>query len=250
LKERGAKVVFECQKPLLKLLADSKDIDELIAEGSELPAFDFHLPLLSVPRVLNTSLATIPAAVPYLFADAQLVDDWKHRLSNTSPQPPAPSPVLRIGINWHGRAGHVQAERRDIPLRCFTTLAALPDVHLFSLQKDGSQELASPAGKAIVDFGDKIDAKHGAFRDTAAIMMNLDLVITSDTSIAHLAGALGVPVWLPLPYVPDWRWLTQRSDSPWYPTMRLFRQRKAGDWEGVFSEIRAELENQVSSQAS
>src|SRR5207244_274801 len=127
----------------------------------------------------------------------------------------------------------------------FASLGSVPGVCLISLQKDGGKELATPAAKAIVDLGDQIDREHGAFMDTAAIMMNLDLVITSDTSIAHLAGALGVPVWVPLPLVTDWRWLTERSDSPWYPTMRLFRQRKAGDWESVFDEIRSALSERI-----
>jgi tetratricopeptide (TPR) repeat protein len=217
LKEVGAKVVFECQKPLMKLLASYRGIDRLVAEASELPEFDFHLPLLSVPRVLKTSLATIPGGVPYLFADAELIAYWRGQLAEMR--------GFKIGINWHGRAGHVQA------------------------QKDGGKELTAPAAKAIVDLGDQIDRQHGPFMDTAAIMKNLDLVITSDTSIAHLAGALGVPVWVPLPYVPDWRWLLERSDCPWYPTMRLFRQRKAGDWDRVFDEIRTALDNEISSKS-
>jgi tetratricopeptide (TPR) repeat protein len=244
LKEQGAQVVFECQKPLMKLLASYRHIDQLVAEGSELPAFDFHLPLLSVPRVQKTSLATIPGEVPYLFADAGLVDEWSEKLQEIrgrKSEVGRQSATFLIGINWHGRAGHVQAERRDIPLRHFAALAAMPGVCLISLQKDGGKELAAPAAKAIVDLGGQLDREHGPFMDTAAIMMNLDLVITSDTSIAHLAGALGVAVWVPLPLVPDWRWLTDRTDSPWYPTMRLFRQRQAGDWERVFEEIRAAL---------
>jgi len=238
LKEMGAKVVFECQKPLLKLLASYRGIDQLVAEGSEPPEFDFHLPLLSVPRVLKTSLATIPGGVPYLFANPELVAYWRVQLAETR--------GFKIGINWHGRAGHVQAERRDIPIHYFASLTMLPAVRLMSLQKDGGKELSAPAAKAIVNLGDQIDREHGAFMDTAAIMMNLDLVITSDTSIAHLAGALGVPVWVPLPYVPDWRWLLERSDSPWYPTMRLFRQKKLGDWDRVFDEIRTALDDEIS----
>jgi tetratricopeptide (TPR) repeat protein len=229
LKEMGAKVVFECQKPLMKLLASYRGIDLLVAEGSELPEFDFHLPLLSVLRVLKTSLVTIPRGVPYLFANPELVAYWRGQLAEMR--------GFKIGINWHGRAGHVQAERRDIPIRYFASLAMLPAVRLLSLQKDGGRELTAPAAKAIVDLGDQIDREHGAFMDTAAIMKLVDLVVTSDTAIAHLAGGLGVPVWLATAYAPDWRWMTGREDSPWYPTMRLFRQTKVGQWEDVFDRM-------------
>jgi tetratricopeptide (TPR) repeat protein len=241
LKEMGAKVVLECPKPLLELLASYRAIDRLVAEGDQLPAFGFHVPLLSVPRVLKTLLTTIPGGVPYLFANSELIAYWRGQLAETR--------GFKIGINWHGRAGHVQAERRDIPIHYFASLTMLPVVRLMSLQKDGGKELTAPAAKAIVNLGDQIDREHGAFMDTAAIMKNLDLVITSDTSIAHLAGALGVPVWVPLPYVPDWRWLLERSDSPWYPTMRLFRQRKLGDWDRVFDEIRTALNDEISSKS-
>jgi hypothetical protein len=132
------------------------------------------------------------------------------------------------------------------------SLARLPGIRLITLQKEGREELElateknamaapGPAGASMCCVEDDIDSVHGAFVDTAAIMLNLDLIITSDTSIAHLAGALGVPVWLALPLVPDWRWLLDRADSPWYPTMRLFRQKRAGDWGGVFEEIGAAI---------
>jgi hypothetical protein len=121
----------------------------------------------------------------------------------------------------------------------------MPGIRLISLQKGGQQEVDTVAKNSIVDLGADVDTEHGPFMDTAAILKNLNLVITSDTSIAHLAGALAVPVWLALPYVPDWRWLLDRSDSPWYPTMRLFRQKSAGDWAGVFAEIRIALRELV-----
>jgi tetratricopeptide (TPR) repeat protein len=240
LKKLGAKIVLECQRPLLKLSASYRYVDQLAADESDLPPFDFHLPLLSVPRVLKTTLETIPADVPYLFAEPELVARWHDRLASLT--------GFKIGINWHGRAGHVQAERRDIPLHHFATLATLPGVRLISLQKDATKELATPAAGAIVDLSEQLDREHGPFMDTAAIMMNLDLVITSDTSIAHLAGALGVPVWVPLPCVPDWRWLTERTDCPWYPTMRIFRQRRAGDWDAVFEQIRKALAETIRSK--
>ena len=231
IKDLGANVLLECQRPLASLLSRCKGIDSLICEGDKLPLFDCHLPILSVPRVLKTSLKTIPASVPYVFADPALVAEWQFKLQRVE--------GFRLGINWRGRAGRGSFQQRDIPPRYFAALAELPGVRLISLQKGaGQEELAALGVRApIIDTGDDVDTANGPFMDTAAIMMNLDLVITSDTSIPHLAGALGVPVWLALPYVPDWRWLLDRSDSPWYPTMRLFRQKRPGDWAGVFEEM-------------
>ena len=230
LKGRGAKVIVECQRAMVKLLARCGAIDQVVATGDELPSFDVHSPLLSVPGIIGTTLENIPADVPYLFADPDLVDDWRERLKGLS--------GFRVGINWQGREGQGTFRLRDIPIECFAPIAQLPGVRLISLQKgEGRKELAG-AGFPIFDPGEDVDTAHGGFMDTAAIMKNLDLVITSDTSVPHLAGALGVPVWLALPFVPDWRWLLDRSDSPWYPTMRLFRQRRPGDWAGCLGKCR------------
>jgi tetratricopeptide (TPR) repeat protein len=235
VKEQRATVVVECARPLLPLLATCPGIDQLIGAGDELPAFDFHCPLLSLPGAFQTRLETIPANVPYLFVEQGLVEQWREKLKGVS--------GFRIGINWQGRSGQGYFRRRDFPLESFEPLAKLPGLRLINLHKgEGRKELAGWKDRlAVIDPGDDVDKAHGAFMDTAAIMMNLDLVITSDTSIAHLAGALGVPVWLALPFVPDWRWLLARSDSPWYPTMRLFRQKSLGDWASVFAEMEAAL---------
>jgi hypothetical protein len=183
---------------------------------------------------------SIPAEVPYLFAAPALVEEWGERLR--------PLNGLKVGINWQGRTGQGEFRKRDVPLAQFEKLAQVSGVRLISLQR-GEGEFKAPSSNfqvwdgaetAIVDLGE-FDTAHGGFMDTAAIMKNLDLVITSDTSVPHLAGALGVPVWVALPYAADWRWLLDRSDSPWYPTMRLFRQKRIGDWDGVFDEIKAEL---------
>jgi hypothetical protein len=208
-----------------------------VAEG-DLPHFDVQSPLLSLPAILKTSLNTIPREVPYLFADPVLVAKWREPLDAIG--------GFRIGINWCGRPGHEQSRQRDIPIECFATLTQLPNVRLISLQKGArpQQHLGNSPNSTIIDFGDTLDA-NGAFTDTAAIMMNLDLVITSDTSIAHLAGALGRPVWVPLPFIPEWRWLLDRTDSPWYPTMRLFRQKSLGDWNSAFTEIESALRAQL-----
>jgi Flp pilus assembly protein TadD len=236
VKDLGAQVLLECPAPLKPLLASYAGIDRLIGLGEELPAFDVHAPLLSLPGIFRSTLETIPAKVPYLCADQSLVESWREKLASVR--------GYRIGINWRGRAGVGSFVLRDIPLRSFQALAVLPGVRLISLQQgEGQEELASAGQQApVLDLGENVDQEHGAFMDTAAIMKNLDLVITSDTSIPHLAGALGLPVWLALPFVPDWRWQLARADSPWYPSMRLFRQKRAGDWEGVFDELRIALE--------
>jgi hypothetical protein len=162
---------------------------------------------------------------------------WREKLGS--------SPKMRIGINWRGREGKGEFQKRDIPLEFFRDLAALPDIQLISIQKRGEQELRAARDRLPIMELEGLDTSNGPFMDTAAIMMNLDLVITSDTSIAHLAGGLGVPVWVALPFVPDWRWMLNRCDSPWYPTMRLFRQKKPGGWTDVFVEIEEAMRRQL-----
>jgi hypothetical protein len=236
VKKRGATVFFECQRALRSVLAGCPGVDRLIPRGSPLPPFDFHAPLLSVPRLVETTLATIPADVPYLVADPNLVALWREKLSSAG--------EFRIGINWQGRVGPHASPQRDIPLEHFRRLAALPGVCLISLQKGAGREAWADRSSQpwILDPGDHVDEAHGAFTDTAAIMRNLDLIVTSDTSIPHLAGALGAWVWIALPFDADWRWLLGRSDTPWYPTMRLFRQPQPGDWNSVFTAIEAALQ--------
>jgi hypothetical protein len=235
----GANVLVGCKRPLIKLLESCPGINCLLSDGDPLPPYDFYSPLVSVPNVLRTTLDTIPANVPYVFADPVLVAQWREKLASEK--------GYRIGINWRGQGGQGSFRQRDIPLQHFLALTSLPSVQLIPLQKD-----LSPADSDLLAESPRItspdadfDTAHGAFMDTAAITMNVDLVITCDTAIAHLAGALGVPVWVALPFVPDWRWLLDRADSPWYPTMRLFRQKSPGDWTGVFQEIRAALQDRI-----
>lgn len=184
---------------------------------------------------MGTTLDTIPANVPYLRADQRLVRLWRDRLGTCR--------GFRVGIGWQGNRQYRCDRFRSIPLWSFAPLAALPDVTLVSLQQGtGRQQLqAVPAEWGILDLGPEVDTEAGAFMDTAAIMANLDLVVTSDTAIAHLAGALGFPVWVALGKSADWRWLEKREDSPWYPTMRLFRQTQLGDWDEVFERIATQL---------
>jgi tetratricopeptide (TPR) repeat protein len=240
VKNRGGAVIVECQPALLPLLASAPGIDRLVAAGSALPPFDVHAALLSLPGILKTTLSNVPADIPYLSADARLQRRWRRRLGRY--------PGFKIGIAWQGNSNYKRDPQRSIPLRNFAPLSRIPGVCLLSIQKGvGTAQLDGLADRfRLLNLGSPgFDEESGAFMDTAAIMKNVDLVITCDTSIAHLAGALGVPVWVALPFAPDWRWLRDREDSPWYPTMRLFRQSKPGDWEGVFERMAQELSKKV-----
>jgi tetratricopeptide (TPR) repeat protein len=242
VKERGATVILECQQALLPLFAVFP-VDQLIGRGTELPTFDIHAPLMSLPRIFSTRLENIPHKIPYLSAAPQLVQRWREELQQLA--------GFRIGIGWQGSLEYHRDRQRSFKLDHFAAVGRLPGVTLISLQKGAGADQLGLAREfvSVVDLAGKLDEASGPFMDTAAIMKNLDLVITSDSSIAHLAGALGVPVWLALSYIPDWRWLLERSDSPWYPTMRLFRQKSPGDWTGVFEEIGAALREVVSLRA-
>ncbi len=231
VQQRGGTVIFECQTPLVRLLRDVAGFDQMIPQGDSLPAFDLHIPLLSLPRIFGTTISTVPSEVPYLNTDAELVRSWTQRLDNDS--------GIRIGICWQGDSTHPRDGFRSIPVNHFTSLTRFENVTLVSLQKGpGAEQLKTYDGSArIIDFSDELDEQSGPFVDTAAIMSLLDLVITSDTAIVHLAGALGIPVWMAIDYSPDWRWLRERQDSPWYPSLRMFRQSEYGDWQGVFHRI-------------
>jgi tetratricopeptide (TPR) repeat protein len=231
LKKRGGKVVAECQPALRKILRRTPGIDQLVSAGEPLPAFDVQIPFLNLPLLFGTTLATIPADVPYVFADAELVERWREDLGGIAGR--------KIGINWQGNPKNKKDRRRSFPLDLLRPLALIPEVRLISLQKGAGVDQLREAGRAlgVVDLGERLDEMSGPFMDTAAVMKNLDLVVTSDSATAHLAGALGVPVWVALPFLPDWRWQLKRPDCPWYPTMHLFRQPRPGDWESVFAEI-------------
>ena len=233
LKQRGATVVLECQKALVPLMQSCPGIDHLVTAADERPAVDVQVPLLSLPRIFKTDVDNVPADIPYLHAAPALVEHWRQRIRGLA--------GLKVGIQWQGSRGFRSDRYRSFPLRCFASLAELGDVQLVSLQKgDGTEQIAA-AGFTVLDLADELDVASGPFMDTAALMKNLDLVITCDTAIGHLAGALGVAVWVALPLAPDWRWLLGRDDTPWYPTMRLFRQTRLDDWSDVFQRIRAAL---------
>ncbi len=222
--KRGGRVVLEVPKPLVRLARTVAGVSQVVARGDPLPGFDCHCPLLSLPRVFKTNLAAIPSAVPYLSAPAEDSAGWAERIPTT--------PGLRVGVVWAGTT--VGA----IDLRLLQPLWEIDGVSWFSLQVgERSGDISSVAEAKIADLSPwLID-----FAETAAAICLLDLVISVDTAAAHLAGALGRPTWLLLRYPPEWRWLLDREDSPWYPTARLFRQRKEGDWPEVAREVAAAL---------
>jgi hypothetical protein len=224
--QRGGRVVFQCPEAMTRLFEGFPGIDRFVVRGRELPEFDLHCPLLSLPLAMKTTLETIPASVPYLSADAESVSRWRKRLPRDS---------VNVGLAWAGRAEHSNDRLRSMALTDFAPLVDAPGVNFFSLQKgDAAEQLRStPDGLAITDWTEQLQD----LSDTAALIDALDLVITVDTSVAHLAGALGKPVWVLLPFAPDWRWMLDRSDSPWYPTMRLFRQPQARDWRSPVEQV-------------
>ena len=231
--ERGGKVVVAVRRPLVRLLAQSGY--EAVSSEDPLPPFDVFAPLLSLPRIFGTQLDTVPRDVPYLAAEPALVATWRAGLQEY--------PARKVGIAWQGGKKYRGDCIRSIPLAAFAPLAAVSGVQLFSLQKGpGSEQLKGDASHfEVVDLGSSLDNDGAAFVDTAAVIKNLDLVISSDTSIAHLAGALAAPVWVAMSAAPDWRWMQTRGDSPWYPTMQLFRQSTLGDWPQVFDRMASEL---------
>ncbi len=227
----GGRVFVSCPKSLTALLATCPGVDAAFAEGSPAPEYDCHAPLMSLPRLLKTTVETIPAQVPYLTADPAAVARWHEELG--------PVDGLKVGIAWQGNPDHKKDRQRSFRLDLFERLARIDGVRLFSLQKGaGAEQLDRAAGLfPIVDLGRRL----GDLADTAAVIRNLDLIIAPDTALAHLAGALGVPVWVAVQFSSDWRWLLGREDSPWYPTMRLFRQHRWNDWDEVFERIGQEL---------
>lgn len=237
VKARGGHVIVECQKPLLPILASCEGIDQLVAQGETRPEFDVQAALMSLPLILGTRGDNIPGKVPYLTANSQLVEHWRWQL--------APLAGFRVGIAWQGNTRHPWDRHRSAALAHFEPLAQVPGVQLVSLQKGDAAENLQSAPFSVISFGGLIDERSGPFMDTAAIIANLDLVVAVDTSVAHLAGALAAPTWLALNYSCDWRWLRERSDSPWYPTIRLFRQQRPGDWPAVFCQIAEDLEKLV-----
>jgi hypothetical protein len=235
LAARGARVIVECPPDLADLLRTVAGVADVVPRPNPLPPFDVHAAVLDLPRLFGTTLATVPANVPYVTADPARGQKWFAKVTSSISVPPGP----RVGLVWSGNPKHANDRNRSIPLRAFEPLAALTHVTFFNLQKGpaAGQMSDSTLTLKLIDH----TAKLHDFADTAALIAHLDLVITVDTSVAHLAGALAKPVWVLLPKVPDWRWMLDRADSPWYPTMRLFRQDAIGDWAGVVRQVKEEL---------
>lgn len=239
LKQAGAHIIFECDKSLHELLRNVDYIDELI-EKAPLEKrdidYDYDIPLLSLPRIFGTTLETIPLNIPYLAAEENKVREWKEYFNTDK---------LKVGIVWAGSPSHPNDKNRSLKLKQLSSLFDIKNTKFYSLQKGPSQTQLNDFN-LVVENLDQYGIEN--WQDTAAIVENLDLLITVDTSVAHLAGAMGKPVWVLLPFNADWRWLIDRTDSPWYPTMRLFRQTKPSDWQTVITNVAQEIEGIALSQ--
>jgi len=232
LKERGAAhVTLACQNRLRPLFSRIKGIDSVIdrSDITALKPHDFWVYAQSLPLHFDTTVDTVPAAVPYLFADAALTERFASEFDQSA--------GLKIGICWKGSATYKWDAERSPGLGFFSPIFGIDGVRIYTLLPNSRAELNVSAKGKAVDIGHEIDEFTAPFEETAALIMNLDLVITSDTSICHLAGALGKPVWLVLPYVAHWVWMTDREDNPWYPNTRLFRQTERGNWAEVFERV-------------
>jgi len=228
--ELGAKVIFEVQQSLRPLLMNLKGVGTVLSKGDTLPDFDYQIPLLSLPLALGTTINTIPSCSNYIEADNEKIKFWERKLGNKN--------KLRVGIVWSGSAVHSDDSNRS--LRLSQILPYLPRMHHYiSLQKDLSSIDRDSLKQApfLTFLGDDLND----YSDTAALCELMDLVISVDTSIAHLSGALGKETWILLPYSPDWRWLLSRVDSPWYPSVKLYRQNQIRDWDDVLKKVYSDL---------
>jgi len=248
VKERGGQVWVYCQAPLARLVKLSPGVDWVLDGSVPIPEFQVHAPLMSVPAILGTTLATLPAA-PYLFADAATIEHWRLVLLRALGVADLAS-VFKIGIAWQGSPQNRIDRWRSFPLDRLAPLADLPGVRLISLQKGpGTEQIQALAGRfPVAELDSRIDGVEDErdFLDTAAAMSLLDLVVTPETAVAHLAGSLGVRTWVALSSVGDWRWMVDQDVTPWYSSTRLFRQTKMGDWDGVFRRMADTLQQEIS----
>ena len=233
LQKNGASISFKVRSTLHQLLSSLDGRINLITSFPKNKQIDFEMPLMSIPYFFRTRLETIPDNGPYLFANKAREKAWAQKLNGNS---------FKIGICWQGNHGSIDIGR-SFPLSLFANISRIPKVELISLNKGLGEAQLNDISFEVTTLGPDFDVGEDAFMDTAAVMMKCDLVITSDTAVAHLAGALGQRTWVALKKVPEWRWLLDRHDSPWYPTMSLYRQSKPGDWTGVFKQIEYDLYN-------
>lgn len=230
----AARILLAVEKPLFPLLRDIAGPDLVLPQNHPRPSFDIWAPLMSLPGILQHDASSFPARVPYLPTNPSLAAKWRERLANLGGR--------KIGISWQGSKQNRSDRRRSFPLSALAPVANVPGVTLISLQKGVTKdELASLANFPVVHLGDDFDTAGRAFLDTVAVMQNLDLVITADTSIGHIAGALAIPTFLALAHPCDWRWLTSGHQTPWYPTHQLFRQPRPSDWPAVFHSMATTL---------
>jgi tetratricopeptide (TPR) repeat protein len=237
---RGGTVVLQVQPSLVPLLKGLPGVT-VIARGEALPPFDLQLPMMGLPHVFGTTLETVPAAIPYLQAEPAIVSRWQRALRGEK--------KLKVGVVWAGNALHKGDKQRSIAADAVLPRLVMPGVQLYSLQKETRPEDGATMAALGADIADLAPAL-GSFADTAAAVDTLDLVISVDTSVAHLAGGLGRPLWMLLPYALDWRWMRDRADTPWYPTMRLFRQERPRAWDGVIARVVAELARVASGETA
>ncbi|MFC1845763.1 DUF6165 family protein [Candidatus Dependentiae bacterium] len=242
LKELGATVVAEVQHTLVTLLSCCPYLDEVVAINDPLPEFDTQVPVMSLPhRCGIQSEQDIPHDVPYLELPAALVEYWQTELARDG--------NFKIGLCWEGSTYYDSIRgplsKKAMHLEMFKAIAELPNVTLYSLQWGGASNQIDEVDFEVRSFGPDFDMSHGRFMDTAAVIKNMDMVISIDTSVAHLAGALGAPVWVLLPTVADWRWMLDRDDTPWYPNVKLFRQENHGDWESVLANVKRSLSRYI-----
>ena len=232
---RAGRIIFECQVPLFRLFSGSEKFTnvELIRQGKQIPEFDFHVALLTLPHLVGTTLSTIPADIPYLTRPSAS----DHLLTSRT--------GLKVGLAWTGKPTHRNDRNRSIALEHLAPLLQVPHVQFVSLQVGtASRDIAALGYGSVIE---NLAPSLKDFADTAAAIDAVDLVISIDSAVAHLAGALGHPVWTLIPYVPDWRWMRRRDDSPWYPTMSLMRQQAPGDWTDLMQRVGERLSHHNSS---
>ncbi len=240
LEAMDARVTFLVANKLHTLIRSLRSGVRLVEHFPEENEIDFEIPLLSLPRLLQTNMETIPSSDAYLYAEQRKIEYWHKHLDSRK---------FKIGICWQGSTEIIDLGR-SFPLSTFKSISEIAGVELISLHKGEGEKQIEDANFSLTTLGPKFDVGEDAFIDTAAVMMSCDLIITSDTAVAHLAGALGCKVWVALKYIPDWRWMLERPDTPWYPSMRLYRQDKAGDWDSVFRLIKQDVVKHINNHST
>jgi tetratricopeptide (TPR) repeat protein len=249
VKAKNGTVIVAVQKPLVTLMKRCKGVDHVIAVEDTPPPFDCQAALLSLPYLMKTKIDTVPNEIPYIHPDEKLVVEWKEKLASDK--------NFKIGICWQGNDNYATpmlrttVAQKSVHLKELEPLCCIPGVSIYSLQKmSGTEQLKEiPSTMHIKTFDGDFDQSHGRFMDTAAVIKNLDMVITVDTSISHLASGIGTPTWIMLPNPADWRWMIDRNDSPWYPNItRLFKQPKPGDWKSMIAEVAVELKKHLATR--